>query len=55
MISDVSVLPIVQLVADPRNCVGIYIKKKLFLEVDSLNKRCILTLNNFQLGKTIRG
>ena len=37
-------------------CVGIYIKRKLFLErVDSLSKRGILTLNNFHIDKAIRG
>jgi hypothetical protein len=37
-------------------CVGIYIKRKLFLErVDSLSQRGILTLNIFHIDKAIRG
>ena len=37
-------------------CVGIYIKRKLFLErVDSLSQRGILRLNNFHIDKAIRG
>jgi hypothetical protein len=34
--------------------VGIYIKNKLFLEVDSLSQKGILILNNFHLSKAIR-